>query len=70
MLDTAFPHIPGDAVTLVAADPDIGAILLECTYLPPRAGRVREVTGLPVFHALHAAALMKLHDFAGMSDIQ
>jgi len=57
------------ARTLVAADPDIGAILLECTNLPPYAGRIREATGLPVFHVLHAAALMKLHDFAAIDDI-
>lgn len=30
-------------------DPDIGAVLLECTSLPPFADAVRNATGLPVF---------------------
>ncbi len=29
---------------------DIGAIVLECTNLPPFESRIRKVTGLPVFH--------------------
>lgn len=30
-------------------DPDVGAVLLECTSLPPFACDVRQATGLPVF---------------------
>jgi hypothetical protein len=34
---------------LVAADPSIGALMLECSDLPPYAAAVHEATGLPVF---------------------
>lgn len=34
---------------LMDRSPDIGAIVLECTNMPPYAPDVREVTGLPVF---------------------
>jgi aspartate/glutamate racemase len=37
------------AVEAVEADPSIGAILLECSDLPPYARSVHEATGLPVF---------------------
>ncbi|MCI5109686.1 MAG: aspartate/glutamate racemase family protein [Marivita sp.] len=37
------------ALTLVDENPDVGAILLECTDLPPYAAAVQEATGLPVF---------------------
>lgn len=35
--------------TLVARHPDIGAIVLECTNMPPYAHALREVLRLPVF---------------------
>jgi len=35
--------------TLVARHPDIGAIVLECTNMPPYAHALREALGLPVF---------------------
>lgn len=34
---------------LVAAHPEVGAIVLECTNMPPYARALREVVGLPVF---------------------
>jgi hypothetical protein len=34
---------------LVADHPDLGAIVLECTNMPPYADDIRRVTGLPVF---------------------
>ena len=34
---------------LVARHPDIGAIVLECTNMPPYAAALREALGLPVF---------------------
>ncbi len=43
---------------LHAREPEMGAILMECTNLPPYAARVGAATGLPVFHILHAAALV------------
>ena len=48
------------------ADPEIGALLLECTNLPPYEARLRRATGLPVFHILHGAALLRPHGFATM----
>lgn len=37
------------AKRLVEEHPDVGAIVLECTNMPPYAQDIREVTGLPVF---------------------
>jgi hypothetical protein len=37
------------AVEAAESDPDLGAILLECSDLPPYARSVSEATGLPVF---------------------
>jgi Asp/Glu/hydantoin racemase len=34
---------------LVSEHPDVGAILLECTNMPPYANDIRRETGLPVF---------------------
>ena len=48
--------------SLIAEHPEIGAVLLECTNLPPYVKRIRRATGLPVFDILHAAALMRPHD--------
>jgi Asp/Glu/hydantoin racemase len=37
---------------LMRAHPDVGAIVLECTNMPPYADKVRRATGLPVFDAV------------------
>lgn len=37
------------ALALRAANPDLGAIVLECTNMIPYAADIREATGLPVF---------------------
>ncbi len=37
---------------LTRKHPDIGAIVLECTNMPPYADAVRQATGLPVFDAV------------------
>jgi hypothetical protein len=34
---------------LVARAPEIGAIVLECTNMPPYAAAVQQATGLPVY---------------------
>ena len=34
---------------LVARHPDIGAIVLECTNMPPYAAALQEAIGLPVY---------------------
>ncbi|MBX6747715.1 MAG: aspartate/glutamate racemase family protein, partial [Acetobacteraceae bacterium] len=35
--------------TLVAQHPEVGAIVLECTNMPPYAAALREAVGLPVY---------------------
>lgn len=45
-------EIVAAARKLVADHPNVGAILLECTNMPPYAEAIREATGLPVSHAL------------------
>ena len=42
-------EVVGVADALVREDPDVGAIVLECTDLPPFAAAIRKATGLPVF---------------------
>ncbi|MDR1796542.1 MAG: aspartate/glutamate racemase family protein [Clostridiales Family XIII bacterium] len=42
-------EVVGAARKLVARDPDIGAILLECSDMPPYAAVIQAETGLPVF---------------------
>lgn len=37
------------ALELKTSHPDVGAIVLECTNMPPYADAIRKVTGLPVF---------------------
>ncbi len=59
--DAAAADVVGAARTLLAAHRDVGAIVLECTNMPPYAAAVAAATGLPVFdavtllHWLHAA---------------
>jgi hypothetical protein len=37
------------AQTLIEENPDVRALLFECTDLPPYAAAVQEATGLPIF---------------------
>ena len=46
------------ARSLVAAAPDLGAIVLECGNLPPYARAIAKATGRPVYSILDAARLM------------
>jgi hypothetical protein len=50
----------GVARDLVCRDPSIGAILLECSLLPPYAAAVQEATALPVFDFTHLVTMV--HD--------
>jgi Asp/Glu/hydantoin racemase len=55
------------AERLIGKHPDVGAIILECTNMPPYAGTVRQATGLPVFDAVtmvnHAYSALFSKDF-------
>jgi Asp/Glu/hydantoin racemase len=48
-IDAVSKEIMGVAQDGVALHPEIGAIVLECTDLPPYAARIREAVKLPVF---------------------
>lgn len=54
------------ARAMQAAAPDLAAILMECTNLPPHAAAVRAATGLPVWSILDAAALLMGRQFTLM----
>jgi Asp/Glu/hydantoin racemase len=43
---------------LVAAHPDLGALVLECTNMPPYAGDIQRETGLPVFDIVSLVMLV------------
>ncbi len=48
-IEAVSKEIMGVAENGVAQHPEIGAIVLECTDLPPYAERIREAVNLPVF---------------------
>ena len=48
-IDLAEQDVVQAARDLVAANPDVGAIVLECTNMPPYAAAVQRATGLPVY---------------------
>lgn len=48
------------AQRLVSGHPDVGALLLECSLLPPYAAAIQARTGLPVFDFTHLVAMV--HD--------
>jgi hypothetical protein len=56
------------AEKFVRANPDIGALLLECSDLPPFAADIQEVTGKPVFdfitfvNAVYQAVVQKRYN--------
>ena len=51
---------------LCAAHPDLGAIVLECTNMPPYASDVRRATGLPVFDIVSLVTLLHTALAAGL----
>jgi hypothetical protein len=48
-IDLATQDILDAGRALVARHPDVGAIVLECTNMPPYAAALRDVLGLPVY---------------------
>jgi hypothetical protein len=46
------------AKRLVAGQPHIGAVLLECSLLPPYAAAIQAEIGLPVFDFTHLVTLV------------
>lgn len=54
-LDAARSDVVAAARALVASNPDIGAIVMECTNMPPYRDAVIAATGLPVYDALSLA---------------
>jgi len=48
-VDAARADVVGAALALLHATPDLGAIVLECTNMPPYAADVAAATSLPVF---------------------
>ena len=67
-MEAVSEEIMGIARRAVAEHSDIGAIVLECTDLPPYAARMREELGLPVFdinslvgHVAMALSELKLY---------
>lgn len=44
---------------LLKSEPEIGAIILECTNMPPFANKLRTSTGLPIFDCLTLVELLE-----------
>jgi hypothetical protein len=51
---------------LVADHPDVGALVLECTNMPPYAADVQRATGLPVFDIVSLVTLVHSALVAGL----
>lgn len=66
-IDLAEQDVVEAALRLVAKHPEVGAIVLECTNMPPYAAAVQAATGLPVYDIysmitwFHAG--LRPHDF-------
>jgi Asp/Glu/hydantoin racemase len=51
-VEAAAQQVTTAACELAAAHPDIAALVLECTNLPPYGARIQQATGLPVWDAI------------------
>ena len=51
-VEAAAEQVVAAACGLRQAHPDLGALVLECTNLPPYAARIQAATGLPVWDAV------------------
>ena len=51
-VEAAAEQVVAAASALADAHPDLGALVLECTNLPPYAARIQAATGLPVWDAI------------------
>ncbi|WP_342643869.1 aspartate/glutamate racemase family protein [Rhodoligotrophos ferricapiens] len=69
--DLAEAEVVDVARAMVERNPEVGAILLECSLLPPYAAAVQEATGLPVFDFTHLVAMVHnacaRHPFSGLT---
>ncbi|NCB41992.1 MAG: aspartate/glutamate racemase family protein [Clostridia bacterium] len=65
-MEAVSEEIIGIAKAAVASNPNIAAIVLECTDLPPYASRMREALNLPVFDFVSMVG----HVAIGLEDIK
>lgn len=67
-LDQVRDEVVSTAVRLVTAHPEIGALLLECSDMPPYAKQIHEATGRPVWDFvtlidwIHAGVVRRSYD--------
>ncbi len=64
--DTVAKEVVSTAVAAQTEIPDLGAILLECTDLPPFAGAIRDKIHLPVFDLSTMVTLIHASFFASL----
>jgi Asp/Glu/hydantoin racemase len=51
-VEAAAQQVTAAACELAAAHPEVAALVLECTNLPPYGARIQQATGLPVWDAV------------------
>jgi Asp/Glu/hydantoin racemase len=51
-VEAASEQVTAAARTLASAHPEVAALVLECTNLPPYAARIQQATGLPIWDAI------------------
>ena len=74
-VEAAEAQVVAAAQELADSHPEIGALVLECTNLPPYAAAIQCATGLPIWDAIslvrwvHAAVRQRPYDRAGMPNV-